>query len=57
LAKIIQIKPQASFSCGDSIGNSEFQNSEFQTLSQGSSVFTLIPNSNPNGPINKNVPN
>jgi hypothetical protein len=29
LAKIIQIKPQASFSCGDSIGNSEFQNSEF----------------------------
>jgi hypothetical protein len=57
LAKIIQIKPQASFSCRDSIGNSEFQNSEFQTLSQRSSVFTLIPNSNPNGPINKNVPN
>jgi hypothetical protein len=38
-------------------GNSEFQNSEFQTLSQRSSMFTLIPNSNPNGPINKNVPN
>jgi hypothetical protein len=29
LAKIIQIKPQTSFSCGDSIGNYEFQNSEF----------------------------
>jgi hypothetical protein len=52
LAKIIQIKPQASFSRGDSIGNSEFQ-----TLSQRSSVFTLIPNSIPNDPINKNVPN
>jgi hypothetical protein len=57
LAKIIQIKPQASFSCGDSIGNSEFQNSEFQTLSQRSSVFNSIPNSNPNDPINKNMPN
>jgi hypothetical protein len=52
LAKIIEIKPQTSFSCGDSI-----ENSEFQTLSQRSSVFTLIPNSNPNDPINKDVPN
>ena len=57
LAKIIQIKPQASFSYRDSIGNSEFQNSEFQTLSQRSSVFTLIPNPNPNGTIDKNVHN
>jgi hypothetical protein len=39
------------------MGNSEFQNSEFQTLKQRSSMFTLILTSNPNGPINKNVPN
>jgi hypothetical protein len=38
-------------------GNSEFQNSEIQTLRQRSGMFTLIPNSNPNGPINKIVSN
>jgi hypothetical protein len=38
------------------MGFSKRQN-EFQTLSQRSSVFTLIPNSNPNGPIDKNVHN
>jgi hypothetical protein len=38
-------------------GNSEFQNSEIQTLSQRSGMFTLIPNSNPDGPIDKIVSN
>ena len=57
LAKITQIKPQIKLLMWGLNGNSEFQNSEFQTLSQRSSVFTLIPNSNPNGPINKNVHN
>jgi hypothetical protein len=38
-------------------GNFEFQNSKIQTLSQRSRMFTLIPNSNPNGPIDKNGPN
>ena len=57
LAKITQIKPQIKFLMWGLIGNSEFQNSEIQTLSQRSGMFTLIPNSNPNGPINKNVPN
>ena len=57
LAKIIQIKPQIKLLMWGLIGISEFQNSEIQTLSQRSGMFTLIPNSNPNGPINKNVPN
>ena len=57
LAKIIQIKPQIKPLLLGLIGISEFQNSEIQTLSQRSGMFTLIPNSNPNGPINKNVPN
>jgi hypothetical protein len=57
LAKITQLKPQNKLLMWGLNGNSEFQNSEFQTLSKRSSVFTLIPNSNPNGPINKNVPN
>jgi hypothetical protein len=38
-------------------GISEFQNSEIQTLSQRSGMFTLIPNLNPNGPIDKIVSN
>jgi hypothetical protein len=57
LAKITQTKPQIKLLMWGLNGNSEFQNSEIQTLSQRSSMFTLIPNSNPNGPINKNVPN
>jgi hypothetical protein len=52
LAKITQIKPQIKLLMWGLNGNSEFQ-----TLSQRSSMFTLIPNSNPNDPINKNVPN
>jgi hypothetical protein len=57
LAKITQIKPQIKLLMWGLNGNSEFQNSEIQTLSQRSGMFTLIPNLNPNGPINKNVPN
>jgi hypothetical protein len=57
LAKITQIKPQIKLLMWGLNGNSEFQNSEIQTLSQRSGMFTLIHNSNPNGPINKNVPN
>ena len=57
LAKIIQIKPQIKLLMWGLNGNSEFQNSEIQTLSQRSEMFTLIPNSNPNGPINKIVSN
>ena len=57
LAKIIQIKPQIKPLLLGLIGNSEFQNSEIQTLSQRSGMFTLIPNSNPNGPIDKIVSN
>jgi hypothetical protein len=52
LAKITQIKPQIKLLMWGLNGNSEIQ-----TLSQRSGMFTLIPNSNPNGPINKNVPN
>jgi hypothetical protein len=57
LAKITQIKPQIKLLMWGLNGNSEFQNSEIQTLSQRSGMFTLIPNSNPNGPINKIVSN
>jgi hypothetical protein len=57
LAKTTQIKPQIKLLMWGLNGNSEFQNSEIQTLSQRPRMFTLIPNSNPNGPINKNVPN
>jgi hypothetical protein len=57
LAKTTQIKPQIKLLMWGLNGNSEFQNSEIQTLSQRSRMFTLILNSNPNGPINKNVPN
>ena len=57
LAKITQIKLQIKLLMWGLIGISEFQNSEIQTLSQRSGMFTLIPNSNPNGPVNKNVPN
>ena len=57
LAKITQIKPQIKLLMWGLNGNSEFQNSEIQTLSQRSRMFTLIPNLNPNGPIDKNVPN
>jgi hypothetical protein len=56
LAKITQIKLQIKLLMWGLNGNSEFQNS-VQTLSERSRMFTLIPNSNPNGPINKNVPN
>ena len=52
LAKITQIKPQIKLLMWGLNGNSEIQ-----TLSQRSGMFTLIPNSNPNGPIDKNVPN
>ena len=57
LAKITQIKPQIKLLMWGLIGISEFQNSEIQTLSQRSGMFTLIPNSNPNGPIDKIVSN
>ena len=57
LAKITQIKPQIKLLLLGLIGNSEFQNSEIQTLSQRSGMFTLIPNSNPNDPIDKIVSN
>ena len=57
LAKIIQENPQIKLLLLGLIGNSEFQNSEIQTLSQRSGMFTLIPNSNPNGPIDKIVSN
>ena len=57
LAKITQIKPQIKLLMWGLNGNSEFQNSEIQTLSQRSRMFTLIPNSNPNGPIDKIVSN
>jgi hypothetical protein len=57
LAKITQIKPQIKLLMWGLNGNSEFQNSEIQTLSQRSGMFTLIPNSNPNVPINKIVSN
>jgi hypothetical protein len=57
LAKITQIKPQIKLLIWGLIGNSEFYNSEIQTLSQRSGMFTLIPNSNPNGPIDKIVSN
>ena len=57
LAKITQIKPQIKLLMWGLNGNSEFQNSEIQTLSQRSGMFTLIPNSNPNGPIDKFVSN
>ena len=57
LAKITQIKPQIKLLMWGLNGNSEFQNSEIQTLSQRSGMFTLIPNSNPNGPIDKIVSN
>ena len=57
LAKITQINPQIKLLLLGLIGNSEFQNSEIQTLSQRSGMFTLIPNSNPNGPIDKIVSN
>ena len=52
LAKITKIKPQIKLLMWGLNGNSEIQ-----TLSQRSRMFTLIPNSNPNGPIDKNVPN
>ena len=57
LAKITQIKAQIKPLMWGLNGNSEFQNSEIQTLSQRSGMFTLIPNSNPNGPIDKIVSN
>ena len=57
LAKITQIRPQIKLLMWGLIGISEFQNSEIQTLSQRSGMFTLIPNSNPNGPIDKIVSN
>ena len=57
LAKTTQIKPQIKLLMWGLNGNSEFQNSEIQTLSQRSGMFTLIPNSNPNGPIDKFVSN
>ena len=57
LAKITQIKSQIKLLMWGLNGNSEFQNSEIQTLSQRSGMFTLIPNSNPNGPIDKIVSN
>ena len=57
LAKITQTKPQIKLLMWGLNGNSEFQNSEIQTLSQRSGMFTLIPSSNPNGPINKIVSN
>ena len=57
LAKITQLKPQIKLLMWGLNGNSEFQNSEIQTLSQRSGMFTLIPNSNPNGPIDKIVSN
>ena len=57
LAKITQIKPQIKLLMWGLIGISEFQNSEIQTLSQRSGMFTLIPNSNPNSPIDKIVSN
>ena len=57
LAKTTQIKPQIKLLMWGLNGNSEIQNSEIQTLSQRSSMFTLIPNSNPNDPIDKFVSN
>jgi hypothetical protein len=57
LAKITQIKPQIKLLMWGLNGISEFQNSEIQTLSQRSGMFTLIPNSNPNDPIDKIVSN
>jgi hypothetical protein len=39
------------------MGKSEFQISEFPALEQKPSAFTLILNSNPNAPIDKNVSN
>ena len=57
LAKITQTKHQIKLLMWGLNGNSEFQNSEIQTLSQRSGMFTLIPNSNPNGPIDKIVSN
>jgi hypothetical protein len=53
LAKITQLKPQNKLLMWGLNGNSEFQNSEFQTLSQRSSVFTLIPNSILMAPLTK----
>jgi hypothetical protein len=39
------------------MGKSEIQISEFSALEQKSSTFTLILDSNPNAPIDKNVSN
>jgi hypothetical protein len=39
------------------MGKSEIQISEFLAFEPKSSTFTLILNSNPNAPIDKNVPN
>jgi hypothetical protein len=39
------------------MGKSEIQISEFSAFEPKPSVFILILNSNPNAPIDKNVPN
>jgi hypothetical protein len=39
------------------MGKSRIQNSEFSALEPKPSVFTLIFNSNPSAPIDKNVSN